>query len=106
MRNGYDPFPTNTIKAVESLNIICGILSTEQVEQYFVPLIERLAIGDWFTSRSSSAGLFAVAYGKATPSNHDKLRQLFNQLCQDETPMVRRAAATNLAVSNHYPSCY
>lgn len=63
-----------------------------------MPLIERLATGDWFTSRSSAAGLFATGYPGSTTTSQEKLRQLFNQLCQDETPMVRRAAASNLAV--------
>ena len=84
-------------KAVESLNTICKILSREQVEQYFITLIERLATGDWFTSRSSAAGLFAAGYEKASTQSQDKLRHLFVQLCHDETPMVRRAAASNLA---------
>ncbi|CCG84102.1 protein of unknown function [Taphrina deformans PYCC 5710] len=84
-------------KAVESLNLLCEILSFEQVELYFVPLIERLATGDWFTSRSSAAGLFALGYGKSSKGNQEKLRLLFQQLCQDETPMVRRAAASNLS---------
>lgn len=84
-------------KAVESLNAICKILSRDQVEQYFMTLIERLATGDWFTSRSSAAGLFAAGYEKASTSSQEKLRHLFIQLCHDETPMVRRAAASNLS---------
>ncbi|BFZ55837.1 protein phosphatase 2A structural subunit [Savitreella phatthalungensis] len=84
-------------KAVESLNAICEILSQDQVEQHYVALIERLATGDWFTSRSSSAGLFAAGYEKAGSSSRERLRTLFIQLCHDETPMVRRAAAANLA---------
>lgn len=60
-------------------------------------MIERLATGDWFTSRSSAAGLFASAYQKSDTANREKLRTLFQGLCNDDTPMVRRAAASNLA---------
>jgi hypothetical protein len=28
----------------------------------FAPLVKRLAQGEWFTSRASAAGLFAVCY--------------------------------------------
>ncbi|CAB4427710.1 unnamed protein product [Rhizophagus irregularis] len=46
--------------------------------------------------RTSACGLYAAAYQTATPSSQDELRSMFKQLCQDDTPMVRRAAAANL----------
>lgn len=57
---------------------------------------QRLATGEWFTSRVSSAGLFSTAYPRATPPLKLELRHLFASLCKDETPMVRRAAAHKL----------
>ena len=58
--------------------------------------MQRLAGGQWFTSRVSACGLFATAYGKATPSMRGQLRTMFRALSSDDTPMVRRAAASNL----------
>ncbi|CAJ0650840.1 6325_t:CDS:2, partial [Entrophospora sp. SA101] len=52
--------------------------------------------GDWFTSRTSACGLYAGAYKNATASSQEEFRNMFKQLTIDETPMVRRAAATNL----------
>lgn len=83
-------------KAVESLCKICHAFSSEQVEEHFVPLIKRLAGGNWFTNRTSCCGLFAGAYTKSSPPVQEELRKLYSSLCQDETPMVRRAAATHL----------
>ncbi|GBB86608.1 hypothetical protein RclHR1_00130049 [Rhizophagus clarus] len=83
-------------KAVESLTKIAIVLSQQQIEEYYIPLIKRLGSGDWFTSRTSACGLYAAAYQTATPSSQDELRSMFKQLCQDDTPMVRRAAAANL----------
>lgn len=60
------------------------------------PSTQRLAQGEWFTSRVSSCGLFTVAYTRASPPTRAELRQLYSQLCHDETPMVRRAAAQRL----------
>jgi serine/threonine-protein phosphatase 2A regulatory subunit A len=60
------------------------------------PPSQRLATGEWFTSRVSATGLFATAYPRALPSLKAELRQLYSQLCRDETPMVRRAAAQKL----------
>lgn len=84
-------------KAVESLNKICEQLSQSQVEDYFIPLTVRLSKADWFTSKISATGLYNVPYSKATPPSQDGLRQQFGQLVHDETPMVRRQAANNLA---------
>ncbi|KAK6509610.1 hypothetical protein TWF481_004345 [Arthrobotrys musiformis] len=84
-------------KAVESLNRICAELSQEQVETYFIPLINRLSKADWFTSKVSATGLYSAAYEKAAPPSQESLRAQFGQLVHDDTPMVRRASATALA---------
>ena len=84
-------------KAVESLNKICKQLSQSQVEDYFIPLTIRLSKADWFTSKISATGLYNVPYSKATPPLQEGLRSQFGQLVHDETPMVRRQAANNLA---------
>ncbi|KAI5280471.1 hypothetical protein KEM52_004125, partial [Ascosphaera acerosa] len=84
-------------KAVESLNRICTNLSTQQTETHFLPLIHRLSKADWFTSRISATGLFTTPYPGLPQPSQAALRTLFNQLVRDETPMVRRQAANNLA---------
>lgn len=84
-------------KAVESLNKICGDLSSAQIEEFFIPLVIRLSKADWFTSKISATGLFTAPYSKASPPLQEGLRQQFSQLVHDDTPMVRRQAATNLA---------
>lgn len=58
--------------------------------------LQRLAQGEWFTARVSACGLFSVAYQRAPAALRTELRQLYAQLCHDETPMVRRAAAHKL----------
>lgn len=57
---------------------------------------EFLFLGDWFTSRTSACGLFSVAYARANPAQKTELRAAFKSLCRDDTPMVRRAAASKL----------
>ena len=49
-------------KAVESLRVVAGEHNKEDLESHFVPLVKRLAGGDWFTSRTSACGLFACCY--------------------------------------------
>jgi serine/threonine-protein phosphatase 2A regulatory subunit A len=88
----------NLGQAAESITAICGILSSAQIEQHYIPLVFRLCHGDWFTSRTSSAALFSPVYPKATPATQDELRKAFAKLGADDTPMVRRAAAKWLGV--------
>jgi len=65
----------------------------------FAPLVQRLAAGDWFTSRISACALFAAVF-RRLPAEQETLRatclKLFRDLSKDDTPMVRRAAASNL----------
>ncbi|KAJ3381725.1 hypothetical protein HDU84_004889 [Entophlyctis sp. JEL0112] len=84
-------------KAVESTSKIGQILSPSQIEDFYIPMVNRLSKGDWFTSRTSACGLYAPVYHSASAKTQDDLRALYGALCKDETPMVRRAAATNLA---------
>ena len=71
-------------------------MSEQQVEQYFIPLTFRLSKADWFTSKISATGLYNVPYQRSNAESQTKLRQQFTQLVHDDTPMVRRQAATNL----------
>lgn len=88
---------TDSIQAVESLNKICEQLSESQVENHFIPMALRLSKADWFTSKISATGLYTAPYQKSNSDSQAKLRQHFSQLVHDDTPMVRRQAATNLA---------
>eukprot|EP01101_Sappina_pedata_P002069 TRINITY_DN12345_c0_g1_i1.p1 TRINITY_DN12345_c0_g1~~TRINITY_DN12345_c0_g1_i1.p1 ORF type:complete len:594 (-),score=240.19 TRINITY_DN12345_c0_g1_i1:57-1838(-) len=83
-------------KAVESLCSIAAKSSKETIQKSFAPLIESLAKGDWFTSRTSACGLFSAVYPRVPDATKDNLRKIFVKLCADETPMVRRSAATHL----------
>jgi len=55
-------------KAVESLRNIASQHSPADLEEHFVPLVQRLASGDWFTSRTSACGLFSVCYPRVSPA--------------------------------------
>jgi len=84
-------------KAIESLSKIAQVFSSEQIENQYISLIKRLTNGDWFTSRTSACGLYAPIYKKCQPSTQAELKKLYAQLCKDDTPMVRRAATTNMS---------
>ena len=55
-------------KAVESLRHVAEEHSASDLEAHFVPLVKRLATGDWFTSRTSACGLFSVCYPRVATS--------------------------------------
>ncbi|KRY51863.1 Serine/threonine-protein phosphatase 2A 65 kDa regulatory subunit A alpha isoform [Trichinella britovi] len=81
-------------KAVESLRTLADKHSVHDLEEKFVPVVRHLAAGDWFTARTSACGLFSVVYPRVSPAVKTELRMLFRNLCKDDTPMVRRAAAS------------
>ena len=59
-------------------------------------LSKNILGGDWFTSRTSVCSLFSVAYSDLPTQILDDLRSQFGTLCEDDTPMVRRAASGKL----------
>lgn len=83
-------------KASDSINKITPLLSLPHLQAHFLPLLRRLARGDWFTSRTSACALFATAYPLVDEANQEEMRGLFKDLATDDTPMVRRAAAKAL----------
>lgn len=83
-------------KAVDTLRLLASSFSEKDLEAYYLPMVERLATGEWFTSRISACGLYSAVYKRAPPKIASELRQQFKQLCADDTPMVRRSAASNL----------
>lgn len=84
--------------AVTSLCKLALHLSPQDIDKKFVPLIRRLANGDWFTTRVSAASLFTPAYPHVSEQLKEELRNLFSNLCGDDTPMVRKAAYKNLGM--------
>lgn len=86
---------------MESMNQVAKQLNNSQVTHYFLPLLKRLTTADWFTGRISACGLYATVYSKCTAEQQNELRTAFAQLIQDDTPMVKRAAAKALVVRFH-----
>lgn len=87
------------VKAVESMLIINDVMPLEDSEKYFVQTIKTLTEGAWFTNRMSACSLYSSAYGKLSecPEAKMTLKSLYTKVCNDEMPMVRRAAVNNMA---------
>lgn len=88
----------NTVRdaASQSAQIISESLPQETFQDQYASMLSRLATKEWFTARISSAALMASAYSKLTPEQQQEHMTLFAQLCQDDTPMVRRVSAQYL----------
>lgn len=63
----------------------------------FFPLVKRLALGDWFSSRVSACGLFSTCFNKLGYNEKEEIINIWKNLVDDDTPMVRRSAATALS---------
>lgn len=82
-------------QASKSLISICKELDDSVLQNVFCPLIIRLADASWFPGRVSAIPLFFFAYAKAN-SQKEPLRKKFMELCQEDTPMIRRVCAAKL----------
>eukprot|EP00360_Condylostoma_magnum_P000703 CAMPEP_0168315120 /NCGR_PEP_ID=MMETSP0210-20121227/10196_1 /TAXON_ID=40633 /ORGANISM="Condylostoma magnum, Strain COL2" /LENGTH=56 /DNA_ID=CAMNT_0008286505 /DNA_START=376 /DNA_END=546 /DNA_ORIENTATION=- len=56
-------------------------------------MVLKLASSDVFSARVSACGLFSAVYSRSGGAK-DRLRQRFLELCNEESPIVRRAAAS------------
>jgi serine/threonine-protein phosphatase 2A regulatory subunit A len=66
-------------------------------------MVIKLATGEWFTGRVSSCSLFFPAYSRSGPQK-EKLRKKFVELCNEDTPMIRRACASKIGVRTQFIS--
>jgi len=82
--------------AGQALAKIIPALPKAEVASKIVAAIRKLANGDWFTTRVSACGLFSVTYPAVSDQIQAELRSMFCNLCNDDTPMVRKAAYANL----------
>lgn len=78
-------------EAVKAINHVAQTITEDKTQ--LVSMAKRLVTADWFTAKVSAAGLCPTLY-KVT--QEEELRFLYRDLCVDDTPMVRRAAAGNL----------
>ena len=62
-------------KAVESACRIAAQIPAKHVQEYFIPMLKRLSLGDWFTSRTSACGLYVAAYPLVTLPVQEELKK-------------------------------
>ncbi|KAK7323999.1 hypothetical protein VNO77_27504 [Canavalia gladiata] len=82
-------------KSVESLCRIVAQMREQDLVEHFIPLVKRLAVGEWFTAWVFSCGLFHTLVPKVTKT---KMRAIYSQLCQDDMPLVRRSTIRAIIV--------
>ncbi len=82
-------------KVVESITTISKQMNNENVIKHVVPMVRRLANGDWFTSRISAAGLFAVTYPRADEP-HKKLLRRYEHCATQHSALSYRCLLTAL----------
>jgi serine/threonine-protein phosphatase 2A regulatory subunit A len=80
-------------QAVKSLASVAELLPDSDIISIFAPMVLRLSNSEQFYSRVSACGLFSHAYPRSG-SIKERLRQRFLELSHEDSPMVRRAAAT------------
>ncbi|KAF0759610.1 hypothetical protein AaE_003680, partial [Aphanomyces astaci] len=82
--------------ACKSMCKVVRQMSPEHITEHFVAVVRRLVTREWYTSRIAASGLFQVSYDQLPPATQAEMRAMFIQLCRDDLPLVRKAAATAL----------
>lgn len=87
-----------TVVREQAVTVMAHLAKRKVDPAPWIALVKRLASADWFTAKVSAAGLVAPVLSLAEDNSNQKIELLatFKELCQDETPMVRRAAAKHL----------
>eukprot|EP01016_Furgasonia_blochmanni_P041612 TRINITY_DN542_c0_g1_i13.p1 TRINITY_DN542_c0_g1~~TRINITY_DN542_c0_g1_i13.p1 ORF type:complete len:580 (+),score=152.85 TRINITY_DN542_c0_g1_i13:214-1953(+) len=88
-------------QAIKSLLSLTANINEADLHNQYLPMILRMAGGEWFTSRVSAVNLMPVIYPRAADKK-DKIRAKFLELCSEETPMVRRAIAAKIGEFSRY----
>lgn len=84
-------------KAIDSLNKISLELTHDELNSIFLLLIESLSTGSWFSAKVASCGLYKSVIVKVNSVTRKKLFSLYLKLVTDDSPIVRRSAASHLA---------
>eukprot|EP01130_Rhizamoeba_saxonica_P017461 TRINITY_DN8473_c0_g1_i1.p1 TRINITY_DN8473_c0_g1~~TRINITY_DN8473_c0_g1_i1.p1 ORF type:complete len:575 (+),score=96.75 TRINITY_DN8473_c0_g1_i1:13-1737(+) len=77
-------------KSVQSIWIIIGEVSPEDIDVYFVPMLQRLGDSPWIYPKKSVCELIGHVYGKCNEENKVIVLDIFRKLCVDKFPMIRK----------------
>lgn len=83
-------------KAVSALCSISQELDDNQIVELIVPLVQRLAKERWFSLHIAATGLFKAVIARVNSDERKELTTLYADLVNDDSPMVRKAAAKEL----------
>eukprot|EP00730_Choanoeca_flexa_P016955 TRINITY_DN8102_c0_g1_i4.p1 TRINITY_DN8102_c0_g1~~TRINITY_DN8102_c0_g1_i4.p1 ORF type:complete len:617 (+),score=154.63 TRINITY_DN8102_c0_g1_i4:186-2036(+) len=84
-------------RAAQGLNKLAVMLDSRQLYDAYIPLVDRMTSAHWFSLRTTACSLYSVLYTAVKDEDFKQnVIQAYEQLCRDSTPMVRRAAASNL----------
>lgn len=78
--------------AIESLRDIIKTLSDDTVYNHILPIIYNISSQENFTGKVSSCYMIRMVYQKAA-KDKEKLKSLYFKLCDEELPLIKRAAA-------------
>lgn len=79
--------------AVASISQIASLAGAKDVPVLFIPMLKKMVVvDDPFMPRSTAASIMDAVYARADASTQRELRAMFLPLCNDESPVIRRAA--------------
>ncbi|CCE82816.1 Piso0_002566 [Millerozyma farinosa CBS 7064] len=83
-------------KAIDSLNHVSTEIPHDMLLRLYLPMIDSLSQGNWFSKKVASCGLFKSVLIKVDAATRRDLLNIYYKLASDDSPMVRRGAASHL----------
>ena len=78
--------------AIESVREIIKNLSDDLIYNHVLPIIYNISSQDNFTGKVSACYMIRMVYHKSS-KDKEKLRNLYFKLCDEDVPLIKRAAA-------------
>lgn len=77
---------------VESIRDVINALSDDMIYNHVLPIIYNISNQENFTGKISACYMIRMVYQKAS-KDKEKLRQLYFKLCDEDVPLIKKAAA-------------
>lgn len=77
---------------IESIREIIPTLSDDIIYNHILPIIYNISNQENFTGKMSACYMIRMVYTKAS-KDKEKLRTLYYKLCEEDVPLIKRAAA-------------
>jgi len=84
-------------ESVKSIKLVVENMNPQHIKNSLLPMLNNMCGSQHFPAKISSTFLFEIVYQHINKDEKDNLRAKMIELCNDETPLVKKAMTKNLS---------